>query len=175
MKDLLVEKLREKRDLSDRELKTLIETDEHDGALMKAADEVRREHYGDSVYLRGLIEISSYCKNNCLYCGLRAGNKKAERYRLSKEQILSCCEEGYALGYRTFVLQGGEDPYFTDDMICDIVGAIKKRYPDCAVTLRSEKNRARVMKNTMKPEPTAICCGMKPRIGSITESFTPGI
>jgi len=135
MKDLLVEKLREKRDLSDRELKTLIETDEHDGALMKAADEVRREHYGDSVYLRGLIEISSYCKNNCLYCGLRAGNKNAERYRLSKEQILSCCEEGYALGYRTFVLQGGEDPYFTDDMICDIVGAIKKRYPDCAVTL----------------------------------------
>ena len=135
MKDFLVEKLRENRDLSDTELKALIETNEHDKALMTAADEVRRERYGISVYLRGLIEISSYCKNNCLYCGLRAGNKKAQRYRLSKDQILSCCEEGYALGYRTFVLQGGEDPHFTDDLICDIVREIKGRYPDCAVTL----------------------------------------
>ena len=82
MKDFLVEKLRENRDLSDTELKALIETNEHDKALMTAADEVRRERYGISVYLRGLIEISSYCKNNCLYCGLRAGNKKAQRYRL---------------------------------------------------------------------------------------------
>ncbi len=135
MKDKLVEKLREDRDLSDSQLKALIESDEHDAALMKAADEVRRAHYGDRVYLRGLIEISSYCKNNCLYCGLRAGNRNAERYRLSEEQILSCCEEGYELGYRTFVLQGGEDPYFTDEMICEIVRQIKKRYPDCAVTL----------------------------------------
>lgn len=135
MKDKLVEKLREDRDLSDSQLKALIESDEHDAALMKAADEVRRAHYGDRVYLRGLIEISSYCKNNCLYCGLRAGNRNAERYRLSEEQILSCCEEGYELGYRTFVLQGGEDPYFTDEMICAIVRQIKKRYPDCAVTL----------------------------------------
>lgn len=135
MKDKLVEKLREDRDLSDSQLKALIESDEHDAALMKAADEVRRAHYGDRVYLRGLIEISSYCKNNCLYCGLRAGNRNAERYRLSEEQILSCCEEGYELGYRTFVLQGGEDPYFTDEMICEIVRQIKKRYPNCAVTL----------------------------------------
>ena len=135
MKDKLVEKLREDRDLSDSQLKALIESDEHDGALMKAADEVRRAHYSDRVYLRGLIEISSYCKNNCLYCGLRTGNRNAERYRLSEEQILSCCEEGYELGYRTFVLQGGEDPYFTDEMICEIVRQIKKRYPDCAVTL----------------------------------------
>jgi len=143
MKDFLVEKLRENRDLSDTELKALIETNEHDKALMTAADEVRRERYGDSVYLRGLIEISSYCKNNCLYCGLRAGNQNAERYRLSKEQILSCCEEGYALGYRTFVLQGGEDPHFSDDLICDIVREIKGRYPDCAVTLSlGEKPRA---------------------------------
>ena len=135
MKDILVEKLRENRDLSDGELKELIESDKHDEALTKAADEVRRERYGDAVYLRGLIEFSSYCKNNCLYCGLRAGNANAERYRLSKEQILSCCDEGYGLGYRTFVLQGGEDPYYTDDMICDIVRSIKEKYPDCAVTL----------------------------------------
>ena len=135
MTDMLVEKLRKDRDLSDEELRELIETDAHDEALQKAADEVRRERYGDAVYLRGLIEFTSYCKQNCLYCGLRAGNKNAERYRLSKEEILACCDEGYVLGYRTFVLQGGEDPYYTDEMICDIVAAIKEKYPDCAVTL----------------------------------------
>lgn len=138
----LVEKLKNTRDLSDIELKTLIESDEYDEELRQAADAVRRERYGDAVFLRGLIEISSYCKNNCLYCGLRAGNPHAERYRLSREQILSCCEEGYALGYRTFVLQGGEDPYFTDDRICEIVSEIRMRYPDCAITLSlGEKSR----------------------------------
>lgn len=135
MKDSLVEKLRKNRNLSDEELGELIESGAHDEALMKAADEVRRERYGNAVYLRGLIEFSSYCKNNCLYCGLRAGNKNAKRYRLSKEEILACCDEGYLLGYRTFVLQGGEDPYYTDEKICDIVSTIKARYPDCAVTL----------------------------------------
>ena len=138
----LVEKLKNTRDLSDIELKTLIESDEYDEELRQAADAVRRERYGDAVFLRGLIEISSYCKNNCLYCGLRAGNPHAERYRLSKEQIFSCCEEGYALGYRTFVLQGGEDPYFTDERICEIVAEIRMRYPDCAITLSlGEKSR----------------------------------
>ena len=135
MTDKLVEKLRRERDLSDSELKELIESDTHDEALRQAADEVRRERYGDAVFLRGLIEFTSYCKNNCLYCGLRAGNRNAERYRLSKDEILACCAEGYALGYRTFVLQGGEDPYYTDDMICDIVREIRARYPDCAITL----------------------------------------
>ena len=140
--DCLVEKLRKNRDLSDAELKELIESTEYDKALYTAADEVRRERYGDAVFLRGLIEISSYCKNNCLYCGLRASNTKAERYRLSKEEILSCCEEGYELGYRTFVLQGGEDPHFTDELICDIVSEIRKKYPDCAITLSlGEKSR----------------------------------
>lgn len=133
--DNLIEKLRKNRDLSDEELRALITSSDHDAALMRAADAVRRENYGDAVFLRGLIEISSYCKNNCLYCGLRAANTKAERYRLSKKEILSCCEEGYRLGYRTFVLQGGEDPYFTDDRVCDIVTAIRKQYPDCAITL----------------------------------------
>ena len=135
MKDTLVEKLRENRDVSDGELRELIEHPGHDAALAQAADEVRRERYGDAVYLRGLIEFTSYCKQNCLYCGLRAGNKNAERYRLTEEEIMECCDEGYTLGYRTFVLQGGEDPYYTDEMICDIVSAIKKKYPDCAVTL----------------------------------------
>ena len=135
MADMLVEKLRREHDLSDGELRELIESGDHDKALFKAADEVRRENYGDAVFLRGLIEFTSYCKNNCLYCGLRAGNAKADRYRLSKDEIMRCCEEGYALGYRTFVLQGGEDPYFTDDIICDIVSEIRKKYPDCAITL----------------------------------------
>ena len=135
MTDTLVETLKENRDLSDSGLKELIESGAHDAALRQAADEVRRAHYGDAVYLRGLIEFTSYCKNNCYYCGLRAGNAAAERYRLSKAEILACCEEGYALGYRTFVLQGGEDPYYTDDMICEIVAEIRARYPDCAITL----------------------------------------
>lgn len=133
--DKLVEKLKKNRDLSDSELRELIESKEHDEALFKASDEVRRENYGDAVYLRGLIEFTSYCRNNCLYCGLRAGNSKVDRYRLSRDEIMSCCAEGYELGYRTFVLQGGEDPYYTDDMICDIVAQIRKDYPDCAITL----------------------------------------
>ena len=138
----LVEKLRQHHDLSDVELRELIDSGEYDAALRQAADEVRRENYGEAVFLRGLIEFTSCCKNNCLYCGLRAANKHAERYRLSRDEILACCVEGYALGYRTFVLQGGEDPYYTDDMICDIVAEIRRRYPDCAITLSiGEKSR----------------------------------
>lgn len=131
----LIDKLKMNRDLSDDELREIIDSGDYDGELRAAADEVRRAHYGDKVFLRGLIEFTNYCKNNCYYCGIRAGNPSAERYRLTKEQIMECCEEGYALGYRTFVLQGGEDPYFTDDVICDIVAAIREKYPDCAITL----------------------------------------
>lgn len=115
---------------------------ERDQALFAAADAVRREHYGTDVYLRGLIEFTNYCKNNCYYCGIRAANAKAKRYRLTPEQILACADEGYTLGYRTFVLQGGEDPYFTDDRVCEIVAALHKAHPDCAVTLSiGEKSR----------------------------------
>lgn len=74
---------------------------------------LRKQYLGDKVYTRGLIEFTNYCKNNCYYCGIRRGNVHAERYRLSREEILDCCEKGYALGFRTFVLQGGEDPYYT--------------------------------------------------------------
>ena len=100
----------------DEELKQWIDTpgQEITEALAVAADRVRRERYGDEVYVRGLIEFTNYCKNNCYYCGIRRDNSNADRYRLTKEEILSCCEEGYRLGFRTFVLQGGEDPYFTD-------------------------------------------------------------
>ena len=133
--DTLIEKLSAERNLSDGELKELLDSKESDQSLFAAADRKRREIYGDEVYLRGLIEFTNHCRNNCYYCGIRCGNKSAERYRLGKEDILACCDEGYRLGFRTFVLQGGEDPFFTDDKICDIVYAIRSRFPDCAITL----------------------------------------
>ena len=112
-------------------------------ALRQCADALRRTHYGERVYFRGLIEFSSYCKNDCFYCGIRSGNRNAVRYRLTHEEILACCEQGYALGFRTFVLQGGEDPYFTDDRLCALVSDITARYPDCAITLSlGERDRA---------------------------------
>lgn len=103
--------------------------------LFKKAEEVRQQVYGKDVYIRGLIEISNYCKNDCYYCGIRCSNSSADRYRLSKKDILLCAHEGYDLGFRTFVLQGGEDPYFTDEVLCDIVFSLKLDHPDCAVTL----------------------------------------
>lgn len=135
MTENLVGLLETQRDLTDTQLKTLLETDAYDAALFQAADRVRRTHYGTAVYIRGLIEFTNYCKNNCYYCGIRRDNRHVTRYRLTKEQILACCAEGYALGFRTFVLQGGEDPYFTDARLCDIVSSIRKNHPDCAITL----------------------------------------
>ena len=122
-------------DFTDNELLDILGTDKYDNVLFKKADAVRREIYGNEVYIRGLIEFTNYCKNNCFYCGIRSGNKSAQRYRLSHDEILACCKEGYSLGFRTFVLQGGEDTYYTDKMICEIVSDIKSLYPDCAVTL----------------------------------------
>jgi biotin synthase len=103
-------------------------------AAARAVEE-RQAVYGTTVFSRGLIEISNYCKNNCLYCGIRAANAECRRYRLSKNQILDCAKEGYELGFRTFVLQGGEDPYFTDDVLSEIVTELRAGYPDCAITL----------------------------------------
>lgn len=128
-------KLKEEKNLSDEELLKLLSANEYDSELHTLADEVRREIYGEDVYIRGLIEISNYCKNDCYYCGIRRGNKSAVRYRLTKDDILACCEEGYKLGFRTFVMQGGEDPYYTDDVMCGIVSAVRERYSDCAITL----------------------------------------
>ncbi len=114
----------------------------YDNELRNRADALRKQYYGDKVFIRGLIEFTSYCRNNCLYCGLRRDNRSLSRYRLTKEKILACCKFGYARGFRTFVLQGGEDMYFTDRDICEIVYDIKTAYPDCAVTLSiGEKSR----------------------------------
>ena len=96
---------------------------------------LRRQIYGTDVYVRGLIEISNICRNDCLYCGIRRSNKTCVRYRLSPQEILECCEEGYSLGFRTFVLQGGEDGFYTDELLCELLRTIKAQFPDCAVTL----------------------------------------
>ena len=132
----IIQKLYETQNITDDEIKLLIDLPESEAApLREAALKRRREYYGNDVFIRGLIEFSNYCKNNCYYCGIRAGNTQVERYHLTKDQILQCCDTGYTLGFRTFVLQGGEDLSYSDDDICDIVSSIKKAYPDCAVTL----------------------------------------
>ena len=135
-KELITRLIREKS-LSKAGYAELIMNRDAEAAQMlaAAATAAREAVFGNAVYTRGLIEISSICRNNCLYCGIRRGNPHAERYQLTAEEILSCAEEGYRLGFRTFVLQGGEDPYFTDGVLCGIVGSLKAQYPDCAVTL----------------------------------------
>ena len=133
----LIDKLEKNQILSKEEFVRLLAISEKDDIdyLTERAKCIRDDIYGKKVFIRGLIEISNYCKNDCYYCGIRRSNKNAQRYRLSKEQILSCCENGYELGFRTFVMQGGEDAFFKDEVVCDIVSSIKERYPDCAVTL----------------------------------------
>lgn len=133
----IVQKLKTEHTASREELVYLLKhlTDDERETLRAAAQETARAVFGNNIYIRGLIEISSCCKNDCYYCGLRRSNQNAVRYRLSEEQILVSCETGFRLGFRTFVLQGGEDAYFTDEVMCGIVRSIKQRYPDCAVTL----------------------------------------
>lgn len=133
----LINKLSQTQKLSAEEFEVLVKGFSLETAAYAAelALKKRREIYGSKVYIRGLIEISNICKNDCYYCGIRASNKKAARYRLSEEEILRCCRNGYALGFRTFVMQGGEDPYFTDEKLVNIIGDIKSEFPDCAVTL----------------------------------------
>lgn len=133
----LIEQLAAKHCLTLNEYQYLIENRSEKTAELLAAYAVRtrRRIYGNGVFVRGLIEISNICKNDCLYCGIRRSNRSCERYRLTKEQILECADEGYSLGFRTFVLQGGEDAYFSDEVMCGIIHDIKEAHPDCAVTL----------------------------------------
>ena len=133
----LIDKLAQNHSLSTHEYLTLLTTicDEEIAYLAKCARDVAQRIYGNKIFIRGLIEISNICKNDCYYCGIRKSNKNCERYRLSEDEILSCCDEGYALGFRTFVMQGGEDGYFTDERLCRILEKIKSKYSDCAVTL----------------------------------------
>jgi biotin synthase len=133
----LIDKLEREHVLAKEELVCLIghRSGDLDDYLFEKARRIREEHYGRDVYLRGLIEFTNYCGNDCYYCGIRRSNKNASRYRLTKEQILSCCDEGYRLGFRTYVLQGGEDGHYTDEMLTDIIRSIKSLHPDCALTL----------------------------------------
>ena len=133
----LLDKLETNKNLTDDELTLLIEDNAPELAaeLALRARAAREKIYGKKVYIRGLIEFTNYCRNNCYYCGIRRDNGKAQRYRLTHEEILACCAAGYQLGFRTFVLQGGEDSYFTDDRLTELIRAIKKSHPDCAVTL----------------------------------------
>ena len=131
----LIDKLKNENELTKEEWIYLLDNIEDVEYLTECAREVRESIYGKDVYIRGLIEFSNYCKNDCYYCGIRCSNKSAERYRLNEEDIMECCKTGYELGFRTFVLQSGEDMYFNDELMCDIVKSIKNEYTDCAVTL----------------------------------------
>lgn len=145
----LAEKLKNNSILEENEYEEIIEasSDERVRALFAGlAVEVREAHYGRDVYTRGLIEFTNICKNNCLYCGIRAGNNTVERYRLTEEEILSCAAEGYELGFRTFVLQGGEDDFFTPEAIGSLITKIKKMHPDCAVTLSVGEHEKEIYK-----------------------------
>lgn len=140
----LIDKLEENHELSRAEYLMLLDNQTPEGTqyLFERARAVRHAVYDHDVYMRGLIEFTNYCKNDCYYCGIRRSNQDADRYRLTQEQVLECCATGYELGFRTFVLQGGEDPFYTDEKIVDLVRAIKNEYPDCALTLSiGEKSR----------------------------------
>lgn len=154
----IVDEIREKQNTTLEQLQTLLNgaidgsrtwhaCDEDVAYLYAQAREVADSVYGKRVYKRGLIEFTNYCKNDCYYCGIRRSNQCAEHYRLDKETILACCAKGYELGFRTFVLQGGEDGYFTDERVCEIVAGIRKKYPDCAITLSiGEKSKENYQK-----------------------------
>lgn len=133
----LIEKLYDTHSLALFEYEYLIENknEESSELLRSYAVKKRKEYYSNKVFVRGLIEVSNICKNDCYYCGIRKSNINCDRYRLEKSEILECCQEGYSLGFRTFVLQGGEDGAFTDSWLCDLISAIKRNHPDCAVTL----------------------------------------
>lgn len=133
----IIDRLAAEHTLTDEEFLALITLDDPDAEqyLAEKATAVRRQIYGDLVFIRGLIEFTNICKNDCYYCGIRRSNRNCQRYRLTTEEILACCAAGYDLGFRTFVLQGGEDPYFTRERMTDLIRAIKSAYPDCALTL----------------------------------------
>ena len=169
----LIDKLGREKALTKTEWITLLNGRTPDLAeyLFAKARDIRHQHYGRDIYIRGLIEFTNYCRNNCYYCGIRRGNEGLKRYRLTEEEILSCCEQGYALGFRTFVLQGGEDLYFTQEKmripgipmrrswtLCERSGGIfqivRLRFP-------SGRGKGKNMKRILRQGRTAFCCGTK--------------
>ncbi len=140
----LLNKAYETNDLTKVEIMYLLENITHEdrAVLYSYALKTKKAYYGDKVYLRGLIEFSNFCRQDCLYCGIRASNVNVERYRLTPEEILDCCDQGYKLGYRTFVLQSGEDLWYTDEILVALIQEIRKRYPEVAITLSIGERRA---------------------------------
>ena len=170
--DLAV-RLAEKHDLPDDALYTLIMERNEETALFlrNEARALCERIYGRFVYIRGLIEFTNYCKNDCYYCGIRRSNREAERYRLTEEEILSCCEAGYGLGFRTFVLQGGEDPYFTDERLGSIVASIRGLCPDCAITLSAGERSHDSYRRLHDAGQTVTYSAMRRPIRAITAGF----
>lgn len=132
-----ISQLRDERTLPDNQMLALLEDRATSTLeeLCRQAREVQAQHYGHQVYIRGLIELTNICRNDCYYCGIRHSNREVERYRLTAEQVLACCRHGYELGFRTFVLQGGEDPYWTQERIVDLIRRMRADFEDCAITL----------------------------------------
>lgn len=135
--DHLIEKLEQTHRLEEEELLALLRsyTPQLQQTLAQKALGLRRQFYGDRVCIRGLIEFTNYCKNDCYYCGIRCSNRRVQRYRLSENEILDACQAGYELGFHSFVLQGGEDPFYTPERMAALIRSVKARYPDCALTL----------------------------------------
>lgn len=133
----IIDQIRDSRDITREQFALILNTEDKESidCLRDSARSVATAAYGNKIFMRGLIELSSHCKNDCLYCGLRRSNRSAVRYRLTDEQILECCDNGYRLGFRTFVMQGGEDGWFDDSRMCRIVSTVREKYPDCAITL----------------------------------------
>lgn len=167
----LIDKLATEHSLTLDEYRTLIESQNNEVQKYAAtkADAMRKQIYSNHVYIRGLIEIGNVCRNDCLYCGIRRSNKNCERYILTDEEILSCCKEGYELGFRTFVLQGGEG-IFSTERTCDLVRLIKSEFPDCAVTLSLGEYPYEDYQRMYEQGATVIFCGTKPQIKTITKS-----
>ena len=167
----LIDKLEDKETLEREEWITLLSAYQDDALRDYAAQKARavaQSVYGHEVYVRGLIEFTNYCRNDCYYCGIRRSNPDADRYRLTKEDIFACCEEGWKLGFRTFVLQGGEDGYFRDEWYEELIHEIKQRYPKCAVTLSVGERSGETYRRWYEAGQTVICCAMRRRTMCIT-------
>ena len=151
------------------------------GLVFRTARRIREKYYGKRVFIRGLIEFTNYCRNDCYYCGIRRSNQEVSRYRLTPDEILSCCEEGRRLGFRTFVLQGGEDLNFEgreglrgDRALAKVVEEIKRRFPDCAVTLSVGERDREVYEQWFQAGATAICSAMRQRRGALQKASPDG-
>lgn len=173
----LIDKLNECNDLSKEELLYILDNldDASQSYLFEKSLETKRKYYGNTVYMRGLIEFSNYCSKTCQYCGISSLNNKVDRYRLTKEQIMDCCKEGYRLGYRTFVLQGGEDPHFTDHVMVDIIKTIKETYKDVAVTLSIGERNKESYKDLKEAGADRFLLRHETASRSLYEKFHPGM